>query len=308
MVSTLDFAETFLDAAGIAPPPDTQGRSLLPLLRGEACPSDWRKSFYYHYYEHPGPHNVRAHYGVVTDRYTLVHFYGDLDEWELFDREKDPQEMRSVYSDPKYEEKVRDLRSELGRLQKDLGDDSPEVPLPELLRRQWKRAAGAPELVFSLPAAKEGEWTSLDPSGKALSAGAWCTLRGSDGVLLSQGDGATGWALWVKDGRLHFGVRNAGTLKEVLSRERLPIGQAVHVAGVLSEEMTLRLYVDGTEVGRAWSHLLSGKPVAPLTVGRAGGSAVGDYDSPFRFDGELKDIRVYWGALDLPAVRAWAAK
>ena len=74
-----------------------QGRSLVPLLKGET-PADWRKSFYYHYYEYPGPHRVRPHYGVVTDRYKLVHFYEpDVDYWELFDLKTDPKEMTSVY-------------------------------------------------------------------------------------------------------------------------------------------------------------------------------------------------------------------
>src|SRR5206468_1857960 len=95
LVSNLDFAETFLEAAELPVPAEMQGRSLLPVLRGET-PADWRKSFYYHYYEYPGPHSVRRHYGVVTDRYKLAHFYGpDIDSWELFDLKDDPSELRS---------------------------------------------------------------------------------------------------------------------------------------------------------------------------------------------------------------------
>ena len=93
LVSNIDFAPTFLDAAGIAVPKDIQGRSLVPILKGHT-PDNWRKSFYYHYYEHPGPHNVHRHYGVVTDRYKLVYFYEpDMDYWELFDLKKDPQRV-----------------------------------------------------------------------------------------------------------------------------------------------------------------------------------------------------------------------
>ena len=99
LVSNIDFAETFLDAAGLPIPAEMQGRSLVPLLKGQT-PRDWRSSFYYQYFEYPVPHHVRPHYGVVTDRYKLVHFDGpDLDEWELFDLEKDPHELRSVYGD-----------------------------------------------------------------------------------------------------------------------------------------------------------------------------------------------------------------
>jgi arylsulfatase A-like enzyme len=116
IVSNIDFAETFLDAAGLPVPADMQGRSLVPILKGHT-PGNWRSSFYYQYFEYPVPHHVRPHYGVVTSRYKLVHFDGpDLDEWELFDREKDPHELRSVYNDPTYASLVADLKRELERL------------------------------------------------------------------------------------------------------------------------------------------------------------------------------------------------
>ena len=121
LVSNVDFASTFLEAAGLKPPSDLQGRSLLPLLRGRT-PRDWRRSFYYHYYEFPGFHSVRRHYGVVTDRYKLVHFYEpDADYWELFDREKDPAELRSVYGEKDYAAAQEKLLAELAKLRKELG-------------------------------------------------------------------------------------------------------------------------------------------------------------------------------------------
>lgn len=123
LVSNVDFAATFLDAAGVKVPDDLHGKSLRPILSG-TTPKDWRKSFYYHYYEFPGPHDVARHYGVVTDRYKLVRFY-DLDdpafeEWELFDLKTDPQEMKSVYGDPAYEKVQTDLQEELRRLRAEL--------------------------------------------------------------------------------------------------------------------------------------------------------------------------------------------
>jgi arylsulfatase A-like enzyme len=117
MVSNLDFAETFLDAAGVPLPADMQGRSMVPILRGQR-PSDWRKSFYYQYYE-TGEHNVPPHYGVRTNRYTLVHYPGSQ-EWELFDREKDPRQMRSVYDDASYASVQKELKAELERLRNEL--------------------------------------------------------------------------------------------------------------------------------------------------------------------------------------------
>src|SRR5206468_7707575 len=120
MVSNLDFAETFLEAAGVAVPKEMQGHSLAPLLKGQT-PNDWRKSFYYHYYEHPAVHNVARHYGIVTDRYKLVYFYEpEMNYWELFDLKTDPHEMKSIYGDPQYAQVQADLHKELDRLRKEL--------------------------------------------------------------------------------------------------------------------------------------------------------------------------------------------
>ncbi len=133
IVSNLDFASTFLQAAAVPIPEDIQGRSLVPVLQGKT-PADWRKSFYYHYYEYPGPHNVRKHYGVVTDRYKLVHFYEpDVNEWELFDNLKDPQEMRSVYNRKDYITVQKQLETELARLRTEL--EVPEKDDPESYTR-----------------------------------------------------------------------------------------------------------------------------------------------------------------------------
>ena len=115
LVSLLDFAETFLDIARQPIPADMQGRSIVPLCRGET-PADWRKSLYYHYYEFPVPHRVRPHYGLITDRYKLVHYYKpDVDDWELLDREKDPLEVKDFYKDPTYADIVKQLHAELDR-------------------------------------------------------------------------------------------------------------------------------------------------------------------------------------------------
>jgi len=118
LTQNIDFAPTFLEAAGLPVPGDMQGRSLLPLMKGQT-PEDWRKSIYYHYYE-IGEHNVPRHEGVRTERYKLIHFY-DADEWELYDLEKDPQEMNSVYDEPGYAAVVREMKAELERLKKQYG-------------------------------------------------------------------------------------------------------------------------------------------------------------------------------------------
>ena len=128
MVSSLDLAETFLQVAGAVIPDRMQGRSLVPLLE-EGDSGDWRTAFYYHYYEYPTPHHVRPHYGVITDRYTIAHFYWpDVDYWELFDREKDPEEMKSVFGDPAYAEVQTNLVNQVMQLRKELKEPEKDDP------------------------------------------------------------------------------------------------------------------------------------------------------------------------------------
>lgn len=115
MVSNIDFAETFLDMAGVKVPSDMQGRSMVPVLNGKT-PANWRKEHYYHYYEYPGSHMVKRHYGMSTERYKLIHYYYDIDEWELYDIKADPQEMKNVYNDPAYASVKADLHKRLTKL------------------------------------------------------------------------------------------------------------------------------------------------------------------------------------------------
>jgi len=112
MVQNLDFAQTFLEAAQIKAPEDMQGQSLIPLLKQE--PKEWKRdAAYYHYYEYPGWHSVKRHYGMVTNEYKLAHFYYDIDEWELYDLKKDPKEMKNVFHDASYSEVVAKLKKQL---------------------------------------------------------------------------------------------------------------------------------------------------------------------------------------------------
>jgi len=115
IVSNLDFAETILDMAKVPVPADMQGMSMVPVLKGKT-PSDWRKEHYYHYYEYPAVHSVKRHYGISTERYKLIHFYYDIDEWELYDLKSDPEEMKNVYNDPVYATIKDDLHKRLEKL------------------------------------------------------------------------------------------------------------------------------------------------------------------------------------------------
>lgn len=121
MALNLDFGPTFLDLAGVNKPDYMQGTSLVPLF-DENTPDDWRKAIYYQYFEYPGWHAVKRHYGIRTERYKLIHFYYNIDEWELYDLMKDPNEMLNIYNDPDYQEVVDSLTVKLRLLQKKFGD------------------------------------------------------------------------------------------------------------------------------------------------------------------------------------------
>ncbi len=91
------------------------------MLKGEK-PKDWRTSLYYHFYEYPAEHAVKRHYGVRTDRYKLIHFYNDIDVWELYDLQNDPMEMHNIYNEPGNEALIDSLKIELNKLQEQYDD------------------------------------------------------------------------------------------------------------------------------------------------------------------------------------------
>ena len=129
LVANVDLAQTFLDMAGVPAPADMQGRSLRPVLAGQV-PADWRKEFYYHYYEYPEPHHVSPHYGVITADHKLVRYYGvGKDAVDLFDTAKDPLELKSVAGQPDYAAVQADLEARLKRLRAEL--QVPEVDDPD---------------------------------------------------------------------------------------------------------------------------------------------------------------------------------
>lgn len=127
LAMNIDFAPTLLDYAGVEIPGDIQGRSLRAILDNDGeTPRDWRRAVYYHYYEYPSWHSVKRHYGIRNERYKLIHFYNDVDEWELYDLEKDPNEMHSVYDDPAYSKVRSQMHRELKKLQKEVEDTDPD--------------------------------------------------------------------------------------------------------------------------------------------------------------------------------------
>jgi arylsulfatase A-like enzyme len=136
MIQNLDYAETFLDIAGVKIPDDMQGKSLVPLMKGEK-PADWRTEIYYHYYEYPSVHMVPRHYGIRTERYKLMHFY-QFDEWEFYDLEQDPDELTNLYNDPDAAELIADMKLKLTAIRERYQDDSDVAVMPAQWQAQYR--------------------------------------------------------------------------------------------------------------------------------------------------------------------------
>ncbi|MBM3790302.1 MAG: DUF4976 domain-containing protein [Acidobacteria bacterium] len=344
LVQNLDFAQTFLDLAGVHAPDDMQGRSLLPLLRGES-PSDWRRSAYYHYHEFPAWHDVRRHYGIRTDRYKLIH-YCDLGEWELFDLKEDPAELRSRFADRAYAPVVDELRAELARLRRENGADSfsepPVPPEPERVRlelvlhydfeqadsgkvpdRSGKGHTGALqggriaevggnrmlELDGSGALALDPAPASMDPTYKPMTVGAWCRPESGNGVMVSHGTGNFGYSLLLQDGRPRFALRAGQQLFEVAGKQRLRLRQWAHVAATIDARGRITLYVGGRRVDRLDDgFFVSQWPRDVLSIGADLGARVGSYDSPMHFRGLIDDVRLYWGVVDEGTLRSWSRR
>ena len=122
----IDIAPTLLDFADLKIPAEIQGRSLKPILELDGkTPLNWREAVYYHYYEYPGWHSVKRHYGIRTERYKLIHFYNDINEWELYDLKDGATEKRNVYNDPRYKSVREYMIRLLEKTSKEYKDDDP---------------------------------------------------------------------------------------------------------------------------------------------------------------------------------------
>ena len=130
----IDFAPTILELAGIEPAKNMQGKSFAPILMGEED-KKFRNAMYYHYYEYPKWHNVQPHYGIRTDRYKLMHYYFNIDVWELYDLKNDPNELINIYKRPKNKALVKKLKKQLAKLKKEYDDDISLEEMREVTRK-----------------------------------------------------------------------------------------------------------------------------------------------------------------------------
>lgn len=140
LTQNLDFAETFLDFAQVDIPKDMQGKSLKPLVTEVIEDVDFRDAIYYHYYDFPAFHMVKKMYGVRTNRYKLIHVYDDIDEWELYDLDKDPNETHNLINEVSYDVIEKQLRIKLAELQKEYHITEKEFVRanPESIKKSYK--------------------------------------------------------------------------------------------------------------------------------------------------------------------------
>ncbi|MCL6296436.1 sulfatase family protein [Jejuia spongiicola] len=140
LTQNLDFAETFLDFAQVDIPKDMQGKSLKPLVTEVIEDADFRDAIYYHYYDFPAFHMVKKMYGVRTNRYKLIHVYDDIDEWELYDLDKDPNETHNLINEVSYDVIEKQLRIKLAELQKEyhITEKEFERANPESIKKSYK--------------------------------------------------------------------------------------------------------------------------------------------------------------------------
>jgi arylsulfatase A-like enzyme len=329
LVMNLDFAPTFLGLAGAMTPADMQGRSLQSILTGRT-PNGWRDAIYYHYYEYPGAHAVKRHYGVRTDRYKLIHFYHDIDAWEFYDLQTDPNELRNRIDDPAAAPMIAKLRKRLAKLRQQYGDTDEELAktLPPsskgvLLDLDFADPADAKTAANHAPGKRRirqltyvGTTPAVDgkgrrfngtgdrielqgkrcpnPAKQAIAITARVRPENANGVVLAHGGASWGYCLHLQDGRLAFTV----TVDDVVSTAVLPeqaLGRWIDAEARLSKDGNLTL-TDGTNAAKAKAAgPLQRKPQDSLQIGADTGSRIGPAKGDRSFKGTIQRLRLVYG-------------
>ena len=311
MVLNVDFAPTFMELAGLKVPSDMQGRSILPLMEGNA-PKDWRQSMYYRYYHYPADHRVQPHLGVRTMTHKLIYF-DKLNEWELYDLKKDPYETNNVYASNQYRNEREDLRKELYRLKKELNDEDQftkgpfdpavlaKVPVKQVFHLDFEdHLTGEPGKfgkALTLTGTNYVPAPDFNAAGKPFTISAWCKPETLRGEIFAVGGGAQGFSLLIWDGKPEFLIRSEGKLSRVRSTQEVKPGEWVHIAGQLNPHGEMRIFVNSKVDSFPNAAPLTSKPVEGAAIGADTGSKVGDYKENIRFKGQIDEVKLFWGAV-----------
>lgn len=185
--------------------------------------------------------------------------------------------------------------------------EAPEGALSAADDQATRRQASPKQGASGLPMIDFGSPQSLDPTGKAISMEAWVKVAAPDGVVIARGGPAQGFALIVREGIPRFIVRVGSEMAIASGKEKLG-GEWTHLAAVLGEDLSMRLFVNGQIAGKARaSSLLQSDPKQGLQIGGDEGSAVGEYKSPYTFNGLIDEARLYFGELSPEEIAARAA-
>jgi len=336
MALNIDVAPTLLELAGAAIPDSMQGRSLVPLLRGDA--GGWRESFLYEYFQEAWQQGIPTILAVRTARWKYI-TYPDLDGEmvELYDLENDPIEMHNLAQDSAHADRLEAMRAELERLKKETEYGAPrprrvDTKLELALAYAFKDTAGGrvPDasgngndgILNELEGIVEAGGLVFDGNGyimvpgkgkqfscgrKSLTVGGWAVPSSRDGVLVAWGGESNGFSLYVRGGQPCFAIRASSAEHIVESKVELAEGRRIHLAAVLTGSGGLRLFVDGLCVAEQeeGGHIVT-RPNEDLTVGADIGSLVGEYAKPLLWKGRIDEVRLYWGELDDTSIAKWA--
>jgi len=290
MILNVDFAPTMLEAAGLEPDPGMQGHSFLELSRG-TLPSDWRESMYYrYYYSH---FETEPHYGIRTYTHKLICF-NRIDQWELYDLEKDPGEMDNLYGQPGYEEITGSLKEELYTLQSELGDKKEDTgEFPNIGKLAANPLHVAPE---------------IDLATGSLSVLARFRT-GVGGTLFSTGDidhaprevwdeGVNCVSLLVEESGLLFfdGEEEYFLESQILDDDW-------HTVALVIEEGEATIHVDGEATGKIESRISKEGFPQNFNIG-AGMDENGELG--FNFQGEISHVLVYNNQLNGDQIQIFA--
>ena len=331
MALNIDVAPTILDLAGVPGPDTIQGKSLKPALENQD--HLLRESFLYTYFQEGWLPGIPTMLGVRTEDWKLIHYpelESDIDE--CYCLAEDPHERTNLINHPEHQEKVAALREELQRLLKETAyteaDGVRPVKTPLALAAHYpcttieagklpdisgnnrhgaclKQAAiekeeGIPYLALdgtsSIAVAHED--TTFAPSRKAFTVGLWCKTDNNDGVLISHGGQTNGYALYLKYGRPRFSIISGGMSFEVRSKEKIPVGEWIHLAGMLTQKAEVCLFVNGKLVDyEKRGDFIITRPNEGCTIGADLGTPAGSYENADVWKGGLRDIRIYWGEI-----------
>jgi arylsulfatase A-like enzyme len=100
MVLDIDIAPTLLDLAGVTVPEHMQGKTLIPFAA--AANPEFRKDWYYEYFEWPNPESVRPCRGIRTERFKLIQYVMDPQQFEMYDLQSDSGELNNLYGKPEH--------------------------------------------------------------------------------------------------------------------------------------------------------------------------------------------------------------